>query len=293
MEPATLRLADGRRVSYRLFGAADGFPLIALHGTPGSNLKFRVAANAAAARRLKLIALDRWGYGLSEAPDRPRLAAYAADVLEIADRLGAARFGVIGISGGGPFAAAVAAQLGSRIAASALVAPVGPIAGVHPRPRLDAVHFASFRVLPHLPLVTTGASYIFGRIARRLPRLATRIATARAPAADKRIADDPEFAHGLGQTFAAGLAHGSRGPTLDLGIFHRRWDVDLAGTLAPTRIWIGDQDRNVPAAAVSSLADQLGRSKAPVTMSTIAGAGHFWIAHNFAGVCDWIAAHRD
>src|SRR5262245_7768048 len=44
-----IRLADGRQVNYCEYGAAGGFPVLALHGTPGSRLKY-AAANADAAQ---------------------------------------------------------------------------------------------------------------------------------------------------------------------------------------------------------------------------------------------------
>ena len=52
----TVRLADGRRVGYRVYGAADGVPVLALHGTPGAHLKYAVAGEVAAQLGLRLIA---------------------------------------------------------------------------------------------------------------------------------------------------------------------------------------------------------------------------------------------
>ncbi len=213
---AVMRLSCGRRFSYRVYGPPDGLPVLALHGTPGSNLKFRPASTVAATLGLRLIALDRWHYGLTDAPSTPSLAGFATDVGEIADQLELARFAVIGISGGGPYAAAVAAQLGRRVTACALVAPVGPIAGVEPRPRLGLYHHVAFRILPRLPGVLPAAFGLLAGVSRRAPQLATRIAAGRAAPADRAIARDRDFALSLGQTFAAGLSRSARGPVIDM-----------------------------------------------------------------------------
>jgi pimeloyl-ACP methyl ester carboxylesterase len=142
-----LELDCGRKVCVAEYGARDGFPVIALHGTPGSRLKYAVADGTAASLGLRLISPDRWGYGGTDAHPDPSLATYAQDVDFIAGLLGLGRFGVIGISGGGPYAVAAAARLGSRITRLALVAPVGSIAET-PRREMRPFHRFCFRVLP-------------------------------------------------------------------------------------------------------------------------------------------------
>ena len=56
-------LLDGRPIGYREYGAAEGLPVVALHGTPGSRLKYARAEAAAGTMGLRLICPDRWGYG--------------------------------------------------------------------------------------------------------------------------------------------------------------------------------------------------------------------------------------
>ena len=105
---ATVRLADGRTVVYAEHGDVDGIPLIALHGTPGSRINWRTADASARAHGLRLIAPDRVGCGLSDPKPGRTIVGAAVDVAELADLLGIDRFFVIGLSGGGPHAAATA-----------------------------------------------------------------------------------------------------------------------------------------------------------------------------------------
>lgn len=289
-EPAaTLQLSCGRRFSYASYGATDGHPVIALHGTPGSHLKFKAAAEAALAHRLKLIALDRWAYGKTDAPSQPSFAGFAADVREIADLLNLDRFAVLGISGGGPYAAAVAATLGYRVTASALVSPVGPIEGVTPRPQLGIYHHTAFRILPRLPGLLPVAFGLLRQVAKRSPRLATQIAAGRARGADRAIARDAAFAINLGNALAEGLRSNARGPIIDMTLFSRPWNINLAATIAPSQVWIGDEDRNVPLAAVEALIAAFTNAPAKPAVIRLSDHGHFWIAGNFASVLSWIA----
>ncbi len=65
-EGDTLPLGDGRRLGYAYYGRPDGEPVFYFHGHPGSRLEARFAAQAAAGTGLRVIALDRPGYGLSD-----------------------------------------------------------------------------------------------------------------------------------------------------------------------------------------------------------------------------------
>ncbi len=65
-----LQLGDGRTLGFKVYGDPAGAPLLFLHGTPGSRLKFAIGHAAGKALGLAIVAPDRWGYGLSDAPAR-------------------------------------------------------------------------------------------------------------------------------------------------------------------------------------------------------------------------------
>src|SRR5262249_13234638 len=106
-----LTLRDGRRLAYLDYGDAAGFPILCCHGTPGSRLDFAVYGTPLDEVHVRLIVPDRPGYGCSEAKRTARLLDWPDDVAQLADHLGLARFAVLGVSGGGPFAAACAYKL--------------------------------------------------------------------------------------------------------------------------------------------------------------------------------------
>ena len=61
----TLTLSDGRKVGFSDYGKAGGAPVIWCHGGPGSRLEGAAAGAAAQALGLRVIGIDRPGYGLS------------------------------------------------------------------------------------------------------------------------------------------------------------------------------------------------------------------------------------
>jgi pimeloyl-ACP methyl ester carboxylesterase len=126
---ATLR--DGRTLEYADLGDPSGAPVLFFHGTPSAAGQATVVADAARSRGVRLVAPTRPGYGASTLSP-PGLSSTAADSLELADQLGLDRFALMGSSGGGPFALAVAAVAPDRVSAIAVHAGPGRYAEVKP-----------------------------------------------------------------------------------------------------------------------------------------------------------------
>jgi pimeloyl-ACP methyl ester carboxylesterase len=279
------RLADGRAVMLRAYGAGAGASVLMLHGTPGSRLKFSAADRAARSLGLRIVAPDRWGYGGTSATPALALRAFAADMGEMADRLGLGRFAVCGVSGGAPYAAAVAAGLPDRVSALALVSPVGPLDSALADGGLVPFHRFCFGWLARHPQATAAIFVAYASAIRRAPSLARRLAVLRAPAADVALMRDPAVANRLLATFAEGLRGGGGGVATDLALFGRPWGVDLARIRAPARMWCGSEDTNVPKPGWAALRAHI----AHLVVTELAGEGHLWVASHYGEVLEWIA----
>jgi pimeloyl-ACP methyl ester carboxylesterase len=280
-----LRLPDGRWLGYRVYGDPKGLPVLFLHGTPGSRLQLAIAHETGRSLGLAIVAPDRWGYGLTEAPAAPSLAAFADDMAALMDALGSRRFAVGGISGGGPYAAAVAARLGPRIAAVALVSPVGLIADVGLGPSLPLRHRLRFTALAKRPRTVATAMRAFRWGLTHTPKLAGRLTSWRAPRPDRWLIRRAETRGRLFGSIREGLRPGTAGPNIDLAIFSRPWAVDLAAIGAPARLWIGTRDANVPVAAARALARRIPRC----VLTELPGEGHLWVSMHHTDVLAWIA----
>ena len=108
-----LVLPDGRRLTYREYGAPQGRPVIYHHGTPSSRVEpeaFGLAA-VAAAQGVRLIVPDRPGMGGSDHQTGRALLDWPDDLGRLADHLGLPRFAVL---------ASLSASASSATAASRL-----------------------------------------------------------------------------------------------------------------------------------------------------------------------------
>jgi pimeloyl-ACP methyl ester carboxylesterase len=281
-----LRQGDGRALAYSVWGDAAGAPLLFLHGTPGSRSMLAIGHDAGRELGLAIVAPDRWGYGLTDAPRAPSLPAFAADMATLMDELGYARFAVGGVSGGSPYAAAVAAQLPVRVSALALVSPMGPVAHPECRQLLSPFHRFCFSLLPRSPIAVTAMFALFRVSLARSQRFAAHLATWRSGPRDKARIARPEIADWLFGSFRDGLMRSLNGPRLDFEVFSRAWGVELGAIRAPARLWIGTADTAVPLSAVRLLA----RSIPACEVTELAKEGHFWVAEGYREVLEWVVA---
>lgn len=278
------RLPDGRTLSYVEYGDPAGQPVLALHGTPGCRLKFASTGAVARNAGLRLICPDRWGYGGSDLNPRPGLGAFATDACALLDGLGVSRFAVVGISGGAPYAASIAAYGGDRATRLALVSPIGPLSGL-PGHALRPFHRFSFAILPRVPGALTVVFRFYRRLLLLAPQATIVLASIGASAPDRQLIRSMAVRQRLAETFRVGLARHAAGAVCDLKLFGRPWPFELGSINCPARIWHGSLDRTVPFPAVQRLADGIPRAQ----LSVLEGEGHFWISRRYAEIYDWLA----
>ncbi|MFP3920403.1 MAG: alpha/beta fold hydrolase [Dichotomicrobium sp.] len=280
-----LMLADGRVIGFREYGDPDGLPLLCFHGTPGSRFMFQICEDFARAHGLRLIAPERPGFGLSSFAKARPLSVTAPDMAALCDALGVNRVAVAGVSGGAPFAVAFAAIYPERVAAMGLVSPVGPFAGPESPKRLGPGHRLLFRWLPGVPLLYRFL-FTFGRLGFLfVPQAMAGFLMARAAPSDWRILSDRRTRRNLLRGLREGVRPGVGGAVEELRCFSRQWDVAFASIHAPTILWQGTADRNVPVAAAMKLGELLPGCR----VNTIEGAGHFWILKNYDHVLTSVA----
>ena len=111
----TIQVADGRQVAFAGFGASEGTGVLWCHGGPGSRLEPAHLHDAANDAGLRVVGIDRPGYGSSTVQPGRSIAGWVPDALAVADHLGIDRFVTVGVSTGGAYALAVAALAPGRV----------------------------------------------------------------------------------------------------------------------------------------------------------------------------------
>jgi pimeloyl-ACP methyl ester carboxylesterase len=123
----TFVVPDGRTIAFAVWGDPEGFPILSLHGTPGSRLGRWPHEELYVELGVCWVTHDRAGYGRSDRRPGRRVVDEVDDVRALANELGFDRFGVTGGSGGGPHALACAALLPDRVVRATCDVGVAPL----------------------------------------------------------------------------------------------------------------------------------------------------------------------
>jgi pimeloyl-ACP methyl ester carboxylesterase len=116
-----ISLPGGRQLTARS-QPGEGVPVVFLHGCFGSSACW---AEICSGLDRPCIAFDLPGFGESDLPLRPDVAAYAEDVAAALTEMGIDRFELVGHSFGGAVAAALAERLPQQVTSLLLLAPAG------------------------------------------------------------------------------------------------------------------------------------------------------------------------
>jgi pimeloyl-ACP methyl ester carboxylesterase len=244
-------LRDGRNIGYADYGEPTGIPVIAFHGMPGSRLMMQSLHSSALLAGARLIAPERPGYGYSSPHPAGSLRSYAHDIADVADALGLSQFTVVGASGGGPYALACAAHLGTRIRAAGLISAIGPLSvppSTSTMPWIQRWLFGLGRIAPTLFGFTlaclTKANLPF---MEKHVRAGTSPSPSLSPALFAIVVADQREA----------LRAGTKGLTYDIKGYWQPWGFDLTAIQPPVSMWHGMDDTFAPVARARYLADRL------------------------------------
>lgn len=263
---------DGRRTGFAEIGERSAVPVIYCHGFPASRLESRLVESAALRTGVRIVAPDRPGYGRSDWKAGRSIPEWADDVAELADSLKLDRFRVLGVSGGGPYALALACRMPERVEAVGIVCGLGPVCrreALRPMRWPARLGFSTVNSTPWINRLFFGG--VLGRLMRYRPEAAVAMLTVGANAADRRVLSRPDVRAIVCGALREGLRQGTRGALLDMALYAREWPFDPAEITAPVAFWHGDADATVPVCHSHLMAECMPQAKVHI----LPGEGHF------------------
>ncbi len=273
-----IQLSDGRMLAFSEYGIPGGKPIFYCHGFPASRLEARLLEPAAVKLGLRLISVDRPGYGLSDFTQNHTLAAWPGDLTQLAKVLGTERFAILGVSGGGPYALACAHAIPERLTAAALVGGLGPvfepwaIQGQRWHARLGFFLARRARWLLK-PLYGIGPPFLMGKY----PEIAYSLLTALADDTDRAALTRPEIRPPIVASMREAFRQGARAAMHEFALYANPWGFEFSNIALPVTLWQGGRDQIVPPAHARYLAAALPRSD----LRLLPNEGHFSLPINY------------
>jgi len=119
-------MSDGRRLSFDVSGRDDAPAVLYFHGAGDSRLARPPGDELVREAGVRLVSVDRPGYGGSDPAAGQTLLSWAGDAAALADTLAIDKFAVLGWSAGGAYALACAAAMPNRVSSCAIYGSVVP-----------------------------------------------------------------------------------------------------------------------------------------------------------------------
>jgi pimeloyl-ACP methyl ester carboxylesterase len=251
----TLETHDGRTLAFAVWGDPDGFPVLALHGTPGCRLERWPDEAVYAENGACVVTHDRAGYGRSTRRPGRRVVDEVEDVAAIADHLGFDRFGVTGGSGGGPHSLACAARLGDRVVRATCAVGVVPYGdgGFEHDAWIDGMDPENVK---EFGWALEGETFLMERLEAEHAKMEERVAADPSSVlddfelseSDREQLQRPELMQIIRESTFEQCANGVGGWADDDLAFLAPWGFDIAEIEVPVLVIYGETDVLVPAA---------------------------------------------
>ncbi|KAJ6436047.1 hypothetical protein O9K51_11422 [Purpureocillium lavendulum] len=248
-------LSDNRKLGVAYFGAATGAPVFYLHGYPGCRLSGAFFDAPGKKLGARIIAVDRPGIGNSSPQPGRVLLDLANDVRELAEQLNFRSYGIIGVSGGGPYALACAHSLPvENLKGVSIIGGMGPIElGTK---GMSWGNWFTFTGLIYFPFIIR---WLQNKVVRLLDKMTNEklVEAVQGKLSDKSaswlgsdlmILKDPESFSTMLDLYREHFKQGVDGYMEDGYVLTRDWGFRLEDIPAsiPIQLWYSRKDINVP-----------------------------------------------
>jgi pimeloyl-ACP methyl ester carboxylesterase len=237
-----VKLRDGRIIGFADLGDPKGSPVFHFHGGSGSRFEGLHMDKTAQKKGIRLICPDRPGIGLSTFKPGRKVSDWPDDVSNLADELKFERFGVYGISGGGPYALACAAKIPQRLISASSVSGLGPFNQPDAYQGLSKTNSQGYKLLQSTPWMF-GLSILSYKMLDLKKFFKNMMASM--PEPDRKVLENPEVFDIFIRTFKGAVSQKVGYGVLDAKLYVQPWDFFLEKITMKVHVWQGEVDQNV------------------------------------------------
>lgn len=294
MKDSTITLSDGRKIGFCEYGDKNGIPVFLFHGTPGSRIWFLEDDEIAHSLGIYLISTDRPGYGLSDKKENRTLLEWSSDIEEVANFLNINKFSVLGVSGGGAYAAAVSYCLPDRIDVCVLLSTVTPFINGKPPKDMCRTNRLAFFLTKHFPLLLKVSNQAQKKMIDENPEKYKNILKK----GGSHLSDWDNKVLLNEKGLEVSLMHskevyrqGVDEVLYESKLLTKEWGFNLKDIQVPVKIWHGEEDTLSPISEVKKIKSKFSN----VETFYIENAGHFLTDDDmlWKSILESIINHKD
>ena len=276
----SITLSDGRTLGYSDIGDPAHFPVLYFHGFPGSRLEAAFAEETIKHNRVRVLAVERPGYGLSTHDPKRKITDWPNDIVQLADALGLERFSLLGVSAGGVYALACAHALPGRVHSTGIAGTLAPMHQTATLKHMAWLPRNAFTMLTRTPwLAKLLIGQVNGMLSRHRPNWVIRGILHGLCERDKQALREGTFRREFTHSIKEAYHHGYNGPVHDLSLIAKDWGFHAKDIRNPVHLWHGLADTIVPPSMGHYLQAHLPNCHA----NFVEGEGHFSIITRYMG----------
>ncbi len=273
-ESKLLALKEGGSLAYAEYGDPNGIPVLFFHGWPSSKTMAQLTDRAARELGVRIISPDRPGICESAFQAERTLLDWPRVLEQLANHLRLERFHILAISGGAPYAYAVALRLPARVRAVAVVSGAPPIVDLSDDRGLLRLYRWMLALYRARPKVLCALFYVARPIASLRPPIRFRpllLKILQLQACDAAALRDSAAFEACFESQRRAWRASAKGVMADAEIYARPWEFRLEDVVVPVRLWHGRHDR----AFSIRLAEEVAKRLPDCTAHYIDSEGHY------------------
>jgi len=260
-----LTLPDGRKLAYAEFGKPDGYPVLYFHAAPSCRQEpLFLGDDIFSQFGFRVICPDRPGMGQSDFQRHRGFSDWPKDVVYLTETIGLNQFSVLGVSGGGGYAAVCAAKIPEKLCKAVIASGAWRIDSE----ALKSIGFPmnlQWQVAIHAPILLPFMLKMMIKLMTQTPKDGFEQASAQPnkilPAADHAVMTQPGRMAINQRVMNEVVKQGLKGPVWDMHLYVQEWDFDPAEIQIPLTLFHGEEDRNFPVGLVQRMVKRLPRAE--------------------------------
>lgn len=266
----------GKKLLIQEWGSEDLPVVLFVHGFPGCADHGGLMAASSKWGAFRLIAMDRPGYGQSDLQKNITPSKFAEQIKGLLDEKGVDELSIITVSGGAPYAMAVAYLLQERVRKMTSVAGAAPLTLKNCR-YMSSAQVRMWMLRTFVP--QSVLEYTMGRLWKSGIEKVDQFLFSENnefSAPDQEVFAHAEIGPLLMSTLRTALMQGPGALLVDLQVIKSAWGFPLSGVTCPVTLWHGSSDNVIHYQYAHEMQKLLPKAE----LKFISDEGHYSISLN-------------